>query len=68
MRVLRLEAERRRQDISKSELARRSRMATATVIEACNGKRTPGEIQLVKLAQGLEWPGEPAELLEEVDE
>jgi hypothetical protein len=43
-------------------------MATATVIEACNGKRTPGEIQLVKLAQGLEWPGEPAELLEEVDE
>jgi hypothetical protein len=37
------------------------------VIEATNGKRTPGAAQLAKFAAGLGWPVErAADLLEEV--
>ena len=64
--VLRLEMERQRLGISKAELARRSDMNAATVTEACNGKRRPGLAQLDKLARGLDYRGEPCELLEEV--
>lgn len=64
----RLEHERRRQGISKSELARRSGLNQVTVIEATNGKRRLGAEQLVKAALGLGWDGDPSELLEEVHE
>ncbi len=63
--MLRLEYERRRIGISKAELARRSDLNAATVIEACNGKRRPGDVQLAKLADGLEWKGDPTDLLAE---
>lgn len=66
--MLRLEQERQRLGISKAELARRSDLNAATVIEATNGKRRPGESQLAKLAIGLEWGGSPAELLESCNE
>lgn len=64
--MLRLEAERQRLGISKAELARRSGLNAATVIEATTGKRTPGAIQLEKLCKGLAWPKDKAqELLED---
>lgn len=66
--MLRLEAERLRQGISKSELARRSGLNAVTVIEATNGKRTPGSIQLERLAAGLGWAGDSHALLNEVDQ
>ena len=63
----RLEAERVRLGLTKSELARRAGLNQTTVIEATNGKRTPGAAQLIKFARGLGWPVErAAELLEEV--
>lgn len=65
--MLRLEAERQRLGISKAELARRSGLNAATVMEATTGKRTPGAVQLVKLCSGLDWPQDKAqELLEDV--
>jgi len=63
----RLEAERLRLGLTKSELARRAGLNQTTVIEATNGKRTPGTAQLVKFARGLGWPVQrAAELLDEV--
>ena len=63
----RLEVERRRLGLTKSELARRAGLNQTTVIEATNGKRTPGATQLAKLAAGLGWPVDrAADLLEEV--
>jgi transcriptional regulator with XRE-family HTH domain len=65
----RLESERRRLGLTKSELARLSRLNVTTVIEATNEKRTPGDIQLVKFAKGLGWPVDRAsELLDEVED
>ncbi len=66
--MLRLEAERRRLGISKSELARRSGLNQVTVIEATNGKRRLGHEQLLKAAAGLGWIENPEALLEEVDD
>lgn len=66
--MYRLEMERRRLGISKSELARRSALNVTTVIEATNGKRRLGDQQLLKMAIGLKWPVDRAgELMEEVD-
>ena len=65
--MLRLEAERKRQGLSKAELARRAGLNVTTVNEACNAKRTPGSVQLHKLCKGLAWPKDKAhELLEDV--
>jgi transcriptional regulator with XRE-family HTH domain len=62
-----MEVERRRLGLTKSELARRAGLNQTTVIEATNGKRTPGAAQLAKLATGLGWPVErAADLLDEV--
>jgi transcriptional regulator with XRE-family HTH domain len=66
--MLRLEQERRRLGLTQSALGRQSGLAQPTVNEACTGKRRPGDVQLVKLAIGLRWTGDPAELLEEVPE
>ena len=69
--MLRLEAERLAKGWSKAELARRANMNAASVIEATNGRRVPGAVQLEKLTQALRlaphpFEGTPAELLADV--
>lgn len=66
--MIRAEAVRRQRGISKSEVARRANLNQVTVMEVLNGRRRPGPIQLVKLASGLAWTGDPEQLLEDVAE
>jgi len=61
----RLEAERRERGWSKSELARRAGLNQVTVIEATNGVRRLGPLQLEKAASALGWAGDLAVLMEE---
>lgn len=62
----RLETERLKQEITKSELARRSGVNQVTTIDVCNGRRVVGPATLQKLADGIGWSGDLAELLVEV--
>lgn len=63
----RLQQEREARGWSKSELARRARMANSTVGNIESGRLQPYPVQLAKLSRALEWPGEETELLEEVE-
>jgi transcriptional regulator with XRE-family HTH domain len=63
----RLTAERTRRGWSKAELARKSGLNDVTVGMAENGRLLPYPGQLLKLARALEFDGEPAALLEEVE-
>jgi transcriptional regulator with XRE-family HTH domain len=65
--VKRLEREREARRWSKSELARRARMANSTVGAIEAGRLSPYPSQLAKLSDALGWQGEPAALLEEVE-
>ena len=60
--------EKRLQDLpmSQSELARRSVMHVSTVSLIVRGRMVPYDSQLAKIAAAVEWPGDPAGLLEEV--
>ena len=64
--MMRLTAERMRKGWSKSELARRAQLNSATVgwIEA--GRFIPYQVQLEKLARALAFTGAPERLMEEV--
>lgn len=50
------------------ELARRSGLTPSTISLTEHRRFTPYDSQLAKLAEALAWPGDPAALLEEVDD
>lgn len=66
--MLRLTKLREDDKLSRSALARLAEMSPATVSQIESGYiGRPYPIQLSKLAAALNWKGDPAELLEEVD-
>lgn len=52
---------------SRAELARRASLNAATVGQIEAGRLVPYAVQLDKIAEALEYTGEPDTLLEEVD-
>ena len=61
---------RRQRGWSGAELARRARVNSVTLYELENGRRIPPaqSVTLRRLARALGWQGEPAALLDEVEE
>ena len=53
---------------SRAELARRAQLNAATVGQIEAGRLAPYAVQLDKIAAALEYAGEPAALLEDVDD
>ena len=51
---------------SQSWLARGAKMHPSTINLIVRGRMVPYESQLAKIAAAVEWPGDPAGLLEEV--
>jgi transcriptional regulator with XRE-family HTH domain len=64
----RLEAIRLKRGWSKSELARRSEINQTTIMQITNEKRRPNASQLERLSIELGWTGDPADLLDEVED
>lgn len=66
----RLRALREQAGLSGFGLARLSRVNPSDLSAMEHGRRTPppGSVTLQRLAHALEWSGEPAALLEEVDD
>jgi len=62
----RLQQEREARGWSKSELARRARMANSTIGAIEAGRLIPYESQLEKLSKALDWTGAAKELMHEV--
>ena len=60
-----LQQEREARGWSRSELARRARMANSTVGAIESGRLVPYQSQLEKLSKALDWAGDDPELLEE---
>ena len=58
--------ERLRLRLSGLEAARRAKLAPGTLSQIESGRFIPYEVQLARLAEALEWTGDPAELLEDV--
>lgn len=51
---------------SRAELARRASLNAATVGQIEAGRLVPYAVQLDKIAEALDWSGDPAALLEDV--
>lgn len=64
----RITLERERRGWTKWELCRRANVQPTILGMIECGRLVPYPRQLLRLAQALEWPGRPEELLEEVDE
>lgn len=64
--MLRMTAERQRQELSQAEIARRAAMHPSTISSIESGYITPSTGQLAKIAAVLAWEGEPAALLGDV--
>jgi len=64
--MLRLTALREERRWSRAELARRARMGNADVGRIESGRLIAYPGQLVKLADAIGWPDDPAALLDEV--
>lgn len=63
-----LTVERERLGWSKAELGRRARIHPSRMGQAENGRAVPYDVELRRIAEALDWPGEPADLLREVDD
>lgn len=61
----RLRRERQNRGWSQAELARQAQVHPTTVSLIESGRFAPGQSQLVKLARALDYPGEPAQLVED---
>jgi len=66
--VKRAKHERIRLGLSGLEAARRAKLAPGTLSQIESGRFFPYDVQLARLALALEWTGDPAELLEDVQE
>jgi transcriptional regulator with XRE-family HTH domain len=66
--VLLVTAMRHQLEISQAELARRSELHNSTLSLVESGRLRPYPSQLEKLAAGLGFAGDPAKLLEPVNE
>jgi len=66
--MLQLTREREARGWSRTELGRLARIHPARVGQAENGYVRPYPVELARLAEALAWPGDPAALLEEVDD
>lgn len=66
MQITQLEKMRHDKGWSKSELGRRACMQSGLVGWIETGRFTPYDVQLQRLAQALDFEGEPSELLEQV--
>ena len=63
-----LTREREARGWSKSELGRQARLHPARVGQGENGRAILYDVELARLAAALGWPGDPAGLLEEIDD
>ena len=53
---------------SKSELGRQARLHPARVGQGENGRAVLYDVELARLAEALGWTGDPAELLEDMND
>ncbi len=68
MKILILTREREKRGLSKFALGRIANVHPATVGKIESGRQVPYAPQLTRLAEALEWKGEPQELLEVADD
>lgn len=64
--MTRLTIERKRRGLSRAALARSANLNAVTVGQIESQRFRPYPVQLEKLAAALEWRGDPAALLDEV--
>lgn len=64
----RVQAEREARKWSKSQMSRRAEIGPTQYGWIESGRYVPYPVQLARLAEALEWTGNPEELLEEVPE
>lgn len=64
----RLQAEREARGLSKLAMSRRAELGPTQYGWIESGRYVPYPRQLARVAEALEWTGDPAELLEEVPE
>jgi transcriptional regulator with XRE-family HTH domain len=62
---MRLKIEREKRGWSQSRLARKAELCQSTVSQIENGRLRPYPTQLFKLANALDWKGDPQELVEQ---
>jgi transcriptional regulator with XRE-family HTH domain len=61
-----LQRERERQQRSRAEVARAAGLTGTTYGWAESGRFIPYAVQLARIAEALEWEGDPSELLREI--
>lgn len=66
--MIRARHERIRQGLTGLEVARRARLAPGHLSQIEHGRFIPYEVQLIRLAEALDWTGAPEALLEDVSE
>ena len=64
---LMLEQKRIKAGLTKSGLARKAEMQAGMIGWIESGRFTPYDAQLEKIANALDWQGDPSDLLKEVD-
>ena len=62
-----LTRERKARGWSRAELGRQSRLHPSRVGQAENGRALLYDVELARLAEALNWPGDPADLVREVE-
>lgn len=65
--MIQLQLELLRRGMSQRELAKRAHVNEASVSRICHGKEPAYPRRGKRIAEALEWTGDPEELFEEVD-